>query len=81
MYKTVKNKASADPTKLAGDVGTNERIAFAAIKIDEMECILMLTLIVMECVNAGEEIPMDERIMYRINHCRLLKKHDRRSFV
>ncbi|MBQ77662.1 MAG: flavin-dependent monooxygenase [Cellvibrionales bacterium] len=76
LYKElVKNKASADPTKLAGDVGTNERIAFAANGIDEMECILMRNFDrMMECVNAGEAIPMDERIMYRYQSSLIIEK-------
>lgn len=76
LYKDlVRNKASADPTKLAGDVGTNERIAFAANGIDEMEAILMRNFDkMMDYVNAGEEIPMDERILYRYQSSLIIEK-------
>jgi len=71
----VSGKASGDPTKLAGDVGTNERIAFAANSIDEMECILMRNFDhMMVCVNAGEEIPMDDRILYRYQSSLIIEK-------
>ena len=71
----VRNKASADPTKLAGDVGTNERIAFAVNGIDEMECILMRNFDkMMGYVNAGEEIPMEERILYRYQSSLIIEK-------
>ncbi len=71
----VRGKASADPTKLVGDVGTNERIAHARNGIDEMECILMRNFDrMMACVNAGEEIPMDERILYRYQSSLIIEK-------
>lgn len=76
LYKElVSGKASADPTKLAGDVGTNERIAFAVNAIDEMECILLRNFDrMMDYVNAGEEIPMDERILYRYQSSLIIEK-------
>ncbi len=76
LYKElVMNKASADPTKLAGDVGTNERIAVAANSIDEMECILMRNFDqMMAYTNAGEEIPMDDRILYRYQSSLIIEK-------
>lgn len=60
------NKQSNDPTKLAGDSATQERIAAATQGIDEMECILLRNFDqIMRAVNAGEEIPLSERIKYR----------------
>lgn len=76
LYKElVSGKASGDPTKLAGDVGTNERIAEAVNGIDEMECILLRNFDrMLECVNAEEEIPMDDRILYRYQSSLIIEK-------
>lgn len=76
LYKDlVRGKASGDPTKLVGDVGTNERIAYAANGIDEMECILMRNFdVMMAKVNAGEEILMDDRILYRYQSSLVVEK-------
>lgn len=76
LYKgLVQNKSSGDPTKLAGDVGTNERIAAAVNSVDEMECILMRNFDkMMAAANAGEEIPMDDRILYRYQSSLIIEK-------
>lgn len=60
------NKQSSDPTKLAGDTTTQERIAAAANGIDEMEAVLFNNFNkMMACVDQGEEIAIDDRIHYR----------------
>jgi len=62
----VVGKASGDQTKLAGDTATQERIAAAITGIDEMEAILFRNFDrMMAQVNAGEEVPVLERIKYR----------------
>ncbi|HEY7776825.1 MAG TPA: flavin-dependent monooxygenase [Kineobactrum sp.] len=64
--KLVVGKASGDVTKLAGDTATQERIAAAVTHIDEMEAILFRNFDrMMAQVNAGEEVPVLERIKYR----------------
>lgn len=62
----VVGKASGDQTKLAGDTATQERIAAAITSIDEMEALLFRNFDrMMAQVNAGEEVPVLERIKYR----------------
>lgn len=62
----VLNKASADVTKLAGDTTTQERVARANHDIDVVETILYRNFDrMMAAVNAGEEIPLSDRIQYR----------------
>ncbi|MDP4789266.1 MAG: flavin-dependent monooxygenase [Haliea sp.] len=64
--KSVVGKASGDITKLAGDTGTQERIAAAMTSIDEMEAILFSNFDrMMAQLKAGEEVPVLERIKYR----------------
>lgn len=67
LYKhAVLNKASGDPTKLAGDTQVVERIASAVNAIDEMEAILFRNFdVMMGQVERGEEIPLKDRIHYR----------------
>lgn len=58
--------SSTDPTRLAGDPDVTRRIAEASNLIDETEALLFRNFdIMMEKVNAGEEIPMLDRIKYR----------------
>ncbi len=68
-------KASADPTKLAGDTATQERIAQAINTIDEMETMLLRNFDrIMECVNAGEDVPLADRIKYRYQASLVIEK-------
>lgn len=69
------NKASADVTKLAGDTATLERVAFARNGIDEMEAVLYRNFDrMMDSVNAGEEITMDDRILGRYQASLVIEK-------
>ncbi|MEE4145433.1 MAG: acyl-CoA dehydrogenase family protein [Halieaceae bacterium] len=67
LYKeAVKRKASGDVTKLAGDVGTLERIAFASNEIDAMETLLYRNFDnMMAAAEAGESIGIEDRALYR----------------
>lgn len=67
LYKhAVLNKASGDPTKLAGDTQVVERIAAARTGIDEMESLLFRNFdVMMGQLERGEEIPLEDRIRYR----------------
>ncbi len=67
LYKhAVLNKASGDPTKLAGDTQVVERIAAAQNGIDEMEAILLRNFdVMMDQVERGEVIPLEDRVRYR----------------
>lgn len=59
-------KASNDPTKLAGDTTTQEIIAKVANKIDVTEAIMYRNFEKLtETVNAGNEIPLIDRVKYR----------------
>lgn len=69
------NKQSNDPTKLAGDTATQERIARAKNGIDELETILFRNFEhMMELVSSGQEIPMASRIMYRYQASLVIEK-------
>ncbi len=76
LYKhAVLNKASGDPTKLAGDTQVVERIAAALNGIDEMEAILFRNFDVMlEQIERGEEIPLEDRIRYRYQASLVISK-------
>ena len=67
LYKhAVLNKASGDPTKLAGDTQVVERIAAAQNGIDEKEAILLRNFdVMMDQVERGEAIPLEDRVRYR----------------
>ena len=57
------NKQSSDPTKLADDTTTQERITAAGNGIDEMEAVLFNNFNkMMACVDSGEQIPTNDRI-------------------
>jgi 3-hydroxy-9,10-secoandrosta-1,3,5(10)-triene-9,17-dione monooxygenase len=69
------SKQSSDPTKLAGDTTTQERIASATSGIDEMETVLFNNFNkMMACVNNGEEIALDDRIKYRYQASQVIEK-------
>lgn len=69
------NKASNDPTKLAGDTATQERIAHALNGIDEMEALLYRNFDrMMAQVEAGESIDIEERARYRLHAARVIEK-------
>ena len=76
LYKgLVLGKASGDVTKLAGDVGTQERIAVAANAIDEMEAIMYRNFDQMVVqVNAGDPVPVEDRIKYRYQASLIIEK-------
>lgn len=76
LYKhAVLNKASGDPTKLAGDTQVVERIAAAMNGIDEMESLLFRNFDrMMAQVEAGEEIPLQDRILYRYQASLVISK-------
>ena len=76
LYKhAVLNKASGDPTKLAGDTQVVERIAAALNGIDEMEAILFRNFDVMlEQIERGEDIPLEDRVSYRYQASLVISK-------
>ena len=62
----VRGKASGDVTKLAADVGTQMRIAEARNRIEEMQTIMLANFrTMMNCLQSGESIGLQERILYR----------------
>lgn len=76
LYKhAVLNKASGDPTKLAGDTQVVERIAAAQNGIDEMEAILLRNFdVMMDQVERGEAIPLEDRVRYRYQASLVISK-------
>ncbi|MGJ8686510.1 MAG: acyl-CoA dehydrogenase family protein [Spongiibacteraceae bacterium] len=76
LYKhAVLNKASGDPTKLAGDTQVQERIAGALNGIDEMEALLFRNFDKMTAqIAAGESIPLEDRIRYRYHASLVITK-------
>ena len=67
LYKElILAKASGDLSKLSGDTSTQERVAASINDIDEMETIMFRNFDRMVSqVNAGEDVPLQERIKYR----------------
>ncbi|MDE0061820.1 MAG: flavin-dependent monooxygenase [Gammaproteobacteria bacterium] len=58
--------SSTDPTKLQGDPDITRRVAEAINDIDEVETVMFRNFDrMMELVNAGEPIPMIDRVRYR----------------
>lgn len=71
----VKGKASGDITKLAGDVATQTRVAEAVNTISEMETILFTNFDrMMAQLVKGEEIDLQERILYRYQASLVIEK-------
>jgi len=71
----VLGKASGDVTKLAGDIGTQERIAAAANEIDEMEAIMYRNFDRMVAqVDAGDPVPVEDRTKYRYQASLVIEK-------
>jgi 3-hydroxy-9,10-secoandrosta-1,3,5(10)-triene-9,17-dione monooxygenase len=71
----VRGKASGDITKLAGDTGTQMRIAQATNQIDEMTAVMLRNFDTMTAqLVAGEEIPLDQRILYRYQASLVIEK-------
>lgn len=71
----VKGKASGDVTKLAGDIGTQMRIAEARNTIEEMSSVLLSNFDkMMNTLRAGGEIPLDDRILYRYQASLVIEK-------
>jgi 3-hydroxy-9,10-secoandrosta-1,3,5(10)-triene-9,17-dione monooxygenase len=67
LYRNlVVSKASGDVTKLAGDTGTQERIAAATNALDEIECVLFRNFdLMVNQVREGDPVPIEDRIKYR----------------
>ena len=67
LYRNlVVSKASGDVTKLAGDTGTQERIAAATNALDEIECVLFRNFdLMVNQVRDGDPVPIEDRIKYR----------------
>jgi 3-hydroxy-9,10-secoandrosta-1,3,5(10)-triene-9,17-dione monooxygenase len=62
----VQSKASGDPTKLAGDISTQMRIAQARNSIEEMTTVMLSNFnSMMATLEAGETIALQDRILYR----------------
>ncbi|MEM1110805.1 MAG: acyl-CoA dehydrogenase family protein [Pseudomonadota bacterium] len=73
--RLVTKKASGDITKLAGDVGTQMRIAEAANGIDEMTTVMFRNFDAMIAqLREGVEIPIEERILYRYQASLVIEK-------
>jgi 3-hydroxy-9,10-secoandrosta-1,3,5(10)-triene-9,17-dione monooxygenase len=68
-------KQSGDPTKLAGDTATQERIARAAQDIHEMESVLYRNFDdMMALLNQGKEVPLEDRIRARFQASLVIEK-------
>ena len=68
-------KASNDPTKLAKDTATQMLVAEATNKVDEIEAILYRNFDrMMAAVNKGEEIPLEDRVLYRYQASQVIEK-------
>ncbi len=66
LFVTNAAASSTDPTKLQGDPDITRRVAEAINDIDEVETIMFRNFErMMELVNAGEPIPMIDRVRYR----------------
>jgi 3-hydroxy-9,10-secoandrosta-1,3,5(10)-triene-9,17-dione monooxygenase len=76
LYKgLVSGKASGDVTKLAGDTSTQVRIAEAVTSIDEMSAVLLRNFdTMMAQLQAGEAIPLEDRILYRYQASLVIEK-------
>ena len=76
LYReVVKGKASGDITKLAGDVGTLERIAFASHEIDGMEALLYRNFDnMMAAAKRGEATSIEDRALYRYQASLVIEK-------
>lgn len=76
LYKNgALNKQSNDPTKLAGDTSTQERIAIAQNGIDELETVLFKNFtVMMNTVEQGAELTMEQRILYRYQASLVIEK-------
>ncbi|MEE4660765.1 MAG: acyl-CoA dehydrogenase family protein [Halieaceae bacterium] len=71
----VQGKASGDPTKLAGDVSTTERVAAAEVELDEMEAVLYRNFdVMMDAVRAGEAVSIESRARYRLQASRVIER-------
>ncbi len=71
----VTKKASGDITKLAGDVGTQARIAEATNAIEEMNSVMLRNFDeMMASLREGREIPLESRILYRYQASLVIEK-------
>jgi len=71
----VTGKASGDVTKLARDIGTQMRIAEASNSIAEMTSVMFGNFdAMMEALRAGENIAIEQRILYRYQASLVIEK-------
>jgi 3-hydroxy-9,10-secoandrosta-1,3,5(10)-triene-9,17-dione monooxygenase len=71
----VKGKASGDITKLAGDTGTQMRIAEARNSIEEMRTVMLGNFDrMMAALREGTDIPLEDRILYRYQASLVIEK-------
>ena len=71
----VTKKASGDITKLAGDVGTQARIAEATNNIEEMSAVMLRNFEeMMAALREGREIALESRILYRYQASLVIEK-------
>ena len=73
--KGANGKASNDPTKLAGDTATLERLAQADCSIDELEALLYRNFDHMQArLERNESIPLSERARYRLQAGQVIER-------
>ena len=73
--KMVQGKASGDITKLAGDQGTQHRIAVARNSIEEMSTVMLANFeSMMDRLRGGEDIALQDRILYRYQASLVIEK-------
>ncbi len=73
--KGANGKASNDPTKLAGDTATLERLAQADCTIDELEALLYRNFDHMQArLERNESIPLSERARYRLQAGQVIER-------
>lgn len=66
LFKANVNTSSTDPTKMVGDPDVLRRIVQAEDLIDRAETIMLRNFdVMMDLVNDGQEVPMDDRLRYR----------------
>lgn len=66
LFKDNASTSSTDPTKLVGDPDVLRRIVEASDLIDQAETMMLRNFdAMMDLVNAGEQVPMIDRVRYR----------------
>ena len=75
LFRDNAASSSTDPTKLQTDPDITRRVAEAANIIDETELVLFRNFdAMMDCVSAGREIPMIDRVKYRYQASLVIEK-------